>query len=391
MIYKRILNLPKSHSFFLFGGRGTGKSTLLRSSFSEKVTLTIDLLDLQLEEAYSKNPMLLKEVVLALPKEKTHIIVDEIQKIPKLLDVVHLLIETTDKKFIMSGSSAKKLKKGGANLLAGRAFVYSLFPLSFLELGEDFHLQQALSYGTLPGIYKFQEKLEWEQFLRAYAQIYLREEVWIEQLVKNLNPFRRFLEVSAQSNGKILNVANISRDVGVDDKTIQNYFHILEDTLIGFYLEPFHHSFRKRLSKKPKFYFFDTGVVRTLSSQLSLTLQQGTSAYGEAFEHFIICECYRLTQYLKPDFKLSFLLTKDDVEVDLVIERPGMKTAFIEITSSENMDEFKLRHLNQIITELGKDRYEAYCFSNEKYKRQIYEVTVFPWQDGIRHVFQVDS
>ncbi len=200
-------------------------------------------------------------------------LLDEIQKVPKLLDEVHRLIEEkTDKIFILTGSSARKLKHGGANLLAGRAFVYHLFTLSCFELKEKFDLEKALHWGTLPKIFSLDGDSEKSEFLRSYADTYLKEEIWNEQVVRKLQPFRRFLEVAAQCNGKIINYANIARDVGVDDKTIKEYFCILEDTMIGFFLEPFRNSFRKRLVEKPKFYFFDTGIVRSLSRRLSVPL-----------------------------------------------------------------------------------------------------------------------
>lgn len=387
MNYPRLLQLPENHSFFLFGARGTGKSTLLNKQFPN--AYVIDLLDVNQEEAFAKNPLLLKEIVLGLPKTTTHVLIDEVQKLPVLLDVVHSLIESTDKIFVMTGSSAKKLKHGGANLLAGRAFVYNLFPLSFLELGVDFNLQDALQYGTLPKLFHLADHSEQEQFLRAYTQVYLREEIWVEQLVRKLNPFRKFLEVAAQCNGKILNIANISRDVGVDDKTIVGYFNILEETLIGFYLEPFHHFFRKRLAKKPKFYFFDPGVVRALALQLTLPLQSGTSVYGEAFEHLVICECFRLKHYFKPDFKLSFLQTKSDVEIDLIIERPGQTTLLIEIKSTTNVQESHLKQLQSVASDLENS--ESICLSNDPQKRVINDVTVYPWQDGLRDIFLMEK
>lgn len=383
MNYSRLLKFPQSHSFFLFGARGTGKSTLLNEQFPD--AYVIDLLDVNQEEAFAKNPLLLREIVLGLPKNVSHILIDEIQKLPVLLDVVHLLIESTDKIFVMTGSSAKKLKHGGANLLAGRAFVYNLFPLSFLELGVDFNLQNALQIGTLPKLFHLSDPAEQEHFLRAYTQVYLREEIWVEQLVRKLNPFRKFLEVAAQCNGKILNVATISRDVGVDDKTIVSYFNILEETLVGFYLEPFHHSFRKRLAKKPKFYFFDPGVVRALALQLTLPLRCGTSAYGDAFEHLVIVECFRLKHYFKPDFKLSFLQTKNDVEIDLIIERPGQPILLIEIKSTTQVQESHLKQLQSVANDL--ENCESICLSNDPQKRVINGITVYPWQKGLSDVF----
>ena len=276
-------------------------------------------------------------IIKALPPKISHVVIDEIQKIPKLLNVVHKLIEETQKKFVMTGSSARKLKYGGANLLAGRAFVYHLFPFTFLELKKNFDSDQALMFGLLPKIIEFDTYEERVAFLQAYSYTYLKEEIFSEQLIRKLDPFRRFLEVAAQTNGKIINYSNIARDVGVDDKTVKEYFSILEDTLIGFFLEPFHHSFRKRLSSKPKFYFFDIGVTRALARHLSIPLRAQTSAYGEAFEHFIILECIKLASYQNKEFRFSYLSTKDDAEIDLVVERPGQPLLFIEIKSKKSV------------------------------------------------------
>ena len=273
-MFPRLRHFSHKHSFFLFGPRGTGKSTLLKKRFDQSQCLWLDLLDSDVEDRFFRNPSDLYAIVKALPDEIHYVIIDEIQKVPKLLDEVHRLIEETDKIFILTGSSARKLKHGGANLLAGRAFVYHLYSLSCFELKEQFDLEKALHWGTLPKIFSLEEDSEKSEFLRSYADTYLKEEIWNEQVIRKLQPFRRFLEVAAQCNGKIINYANIARDVGVDDKTIKEYFFILEDTMIGFFLEPFHNSFRKRLVEKPKFYFFDPGVVRSLSRRLSVPLTQ---------------------------------------------------------------------------------------------------------------------
>ncbi len=219
---KRLLQLLLSQSFFVFGARNTGKSTLLKHAFETKNTLWIDLLDPSLEERYSVDPVSFKQEVLALDQDVKHIVIDEVQKLPKLLDLVHQLIEDTDKIFIMTGSSARKLRHGSANLLAGRAFVFNLFPFTSEELGKDFDLEEAMHWGTLPAVaYKMQSKEDKINFLQAYAQTYLKEEIWLEQFIRKIEPFRKFLEVSAQCNGQILNISNIAKDVGVDDKTIK--------------------------------------------------------------------------------------------------------------------------------------------------------------------------
>jgi predicted AAA+ superfamily ATPase len=379
--FKRLLKLPKKHSLFLFGPRGVGKSTLLKQCFA-KNSYFIDLLDTDTEEKFSRNPEELRYLVEALDKKTSHIIIDEVQKIPRLLDLVHLLIEKYDKKFILTGSSARKLKYGNANLLAGRAFVYNLYPFSFLELGESFDLKAALHYGLLPKLVKFKKKEDKILFLKSYAQTYLKEEIQMEQLVRKLEPFRNFLEVSSQMNGKIINYSNIARDVGVEDKTIREYYSILEDTLIGFSLTAFQHSFRKQLSTKPKFYFFDLGVVRALNRTLNLPLEESTFEYGNAFEHFIITEVYKLVGYFHDEYRLHYLKTKDDVEVDLVIDRPGQPLLFIEIKSSKNVRAEDLSKFIKITKEFGDC--EAICLSRDECKKKIHNVMVYPWQEGLK-------
>ena len=382
----RLLVLPKNKSFFLFGARNTGKSTLLNRIFNKENAFWIDLLNPDEEEKYSRAPSVLASEVLAL-EDKKYVIIDEVQKIPKLLDVIHQLIESTDKIFVMTGSSARKLKYGGANLLAGRAFVYNLYPFTAFEIGKKFKLEEVLRWGSLPSIiYAMKDEEEKIKFLQSYAQTYLKEEIWMEQFIRNINPFRKFLEVSAQCNGKIINYSNISRDVGVDDKTIKQYFSILEDTLVGFFLEPFKNSFRKRLSLKPKFYYFDTGVVRALSRTLSIPLAESTTSYGDAFEHFLILEIMRLANYYQTEFRFSYLRTKDDVEVDLIVERPGKKTLFIEIKSSKNVTQEKLSSFSRITKDFGEC--EAVCLSQDLYAKKFANISVLPWQEGLKKFFE---
>lgn len=385
MSITRLQNLSQEYSLFLFGARGTGKSTLIHQDFKDEQCYWINLLEPEQEERFSSHPEELLNIVRALPDNITHVIIDEIQKIPKLLDIVHILIEEKKKIFVMTGSSARKLKYGGANLLAGRAFVYYLYPFSFVELKDTFNLNDALQWGLLPKIFSFNKDEDKSKFLQAYTYTYLKEEIWAEQFIKKLNPFRRFLEVAAQTNGKIINYANIARDVGVDDKTVKEYFSILEDSLIGFLLEPFQHSFRKRLSLKSKFYFFDVGVTRSLARILSLPLKASTSLYGETFEHFIILECMKLANYCQSEFRFSYLRTKDDVEIDLVIERPGQPILFIEIKSSKLI---KIEDLSRFI-KITKDfdNCEAVCLSQEPYPKMLEHVRVLPWKEGIKELF----
>lgn len=385
MMYTRILRLPKKRHFFLFGARNTGKSTLIKSTYNQELSRHIDLLNSDEEDRYRRNPSLLASEVEALPNHIQYVIIDEIQKNPKLLDIVQMLMGKTAKTFIMTGSSARKLKHGGANLLAGRAFVYHLYPFTASELGDDFDLDHALRWGTLPEISKCETDLERQEFLNAYAHTYLKEEIIIEQVVRNLDPFRKFLEVAAQCNGKIINYSNIARDVGADDKTIKAYYSILEDTLIGFMLEAYTGSFRKRLSQKPKFYFFDPGVVRALSRQTSVNLVPQTHAYGNAFEHFIILECLKLSDYHRRDYRFNYLRTPSDVEIDLIVERPGKPLLCIEIKSNSNINREDISSFKHITAEIPNS--EAVVLSQDKYAKKFEHVLVFPWQQGIHELF----
>ena len=381
----RLLQLPDDESLFLFGPRGVGKTTLLKHLPWFSNALYINLLVPGEEQRFARYPDELISIVKALSTQTSHIVIDEVQKLPKLLDVVHELIETSSKKFILTGSSARKLKKGGANLLAGRAFVYHLFPLTSLELDNYFNLDDALRFGTLPEIYSYQTHEEKHLFLNAYAHTYLKEEIWGEQLIRELDPFRRFLEIAAQSNGKIINYLNIARDVGVDDKTIKSYYSILEDTLIGFYLESFHHSIRKQVNTKPKFYLFDTGVTRALNHLSMVPLVAQTSGYGDAFEHFIILECIRLASYHQKDFRFSYLRTSNDVEIDLIVERPNKPLLCIEIKSASIVTPIMINSFIRLTLDIKNS--EAICLSQEKYPKKIDHVTVLPWLAGLKEYF----
>jgi predicted AAA+ superfamily ATPase len=384
-MFERLIQLSEKQSIFLFGARGVGKTTLLKSLPWLQDALMINLLEAKNENHFARNPDALSEIVRALPASQSYVIIDEIQKLPKLLDVVHDLIETTDKLFILTGSSTKKLRHGGANLLAGRALLYHLYPLTYLEVGEQFNLSHAVQYGMLPKLFLLNGELEKQLFLETYVNLYLKEEVWAESFVRDLAPFRHFLEVASQCNGKKINISNIALDVGVSDYTVQDYFSILEDTLVGYYLHPFQHSFRKRLSKKPKFYFFDTGVVRALMGLTEIPLKESTSAFGDAFEHFIINQCRQLASYRHRNFRFSYLATKDDAEIDLVVERPGQKILFIEIKSATTVESRHLSTLKKLAHDFGDC--EAICLSRDQYIKNIDNVVVYPWAIGVKKYF----
>ncbi len=387
MHYQRLLKLTQTQSILLLGPRGTGKTSLISSYKPSENVFHINLLDWDWEDRLSKRPQDLADIVHSLPHSITHVVIDEVQKIPKLLDVVHALIENTKILFLLTGSSAKKLRMAGVNSLAGRAFLYALYPLTFLELAEDFQLHDVLHYGSLPKIFHLNSQ-DRADFLRSYAQVYLREEIWNEHVVRKLQPFRRFLEVAAQMSGKILNMNSIAIDVGIDGKTVASYFQILEDTLLGFFLEPFRHSFRKRLTLKPKFYFFDIGIVRSLRGELSLDVIPQTSYYGDLFEHYIILEVHRLCRYLQPDYVLSYLQTQANVEVELVISRAREPLILIEIKSGSDISEDRIRKFHSLCSDLGEP-FEAMILCQETLSRDSQGVKIRPWRKGIMEILNI--
>jgi len=244
-MFHRIANISKIQSFFLFGPRGTGKTTFLTNFFKAEESIVLDLLDLELADELISYPNNLRSRLAPYKGKKAWVIIDEVQKAPELLDLVHKLIEEKQFKFALTGSSARKLKRGAANLLAGRAFIYNLFPLTATELREKFSLEDVLKFGTLPEVYKFENDGDKANFLKAYTQTYLKEEIITEQIVRNLPPFRRFLDVAVHANAHVINYSNIARDINSDPKTVSGYYDILEDTLIGFRLPSYHKSVRK--------------------------------------------------------------------------------------------------------------------------------------------------
>ncbi|MBI5242806.1 MAG: ATP-binding protein [Elusimicrobia bacterium] len=315
----------------------TGKSTLLRQAFADKETFFLDLLPPSVHQKYLADPeALMREIAAAKDKHK-RVVLDEIQRVPALLDVVQHLMESSlgrHLQFIMSGSSARKLKRAKANLLGGRAWSLELFPLTHEELGNDFILKKALAFGSLPRIYSAQWQ-EAEEDLRAYVETYLAEEIKAEALTRNLGAFIRFLPMAAAESGRIVNASNISREVGICYKTVQEYFQILEDTLLGFWLEPFAKTARRRMAKQPKFYFFDTGVLRALKKTLKVPLEHAGPEFGDLFENFFINEVRRLNSYHRLDLTLSFYRTAAGAEVDLIVQRPGKSWLAMEIKSTK--------------------------------------------------------
>jgi len=380
-MYNRLIKLNNNNSIFLFGARGTGKTYLLKNQFEDKTTIYIDLLEPETYLQYSLRPSSLKEYIDTLNSGTKWIIIDEIQKLPGLLDVVHKCIEEKKLKFILTGSSARIIKRGGANLLAGRAFINKLFPLSYKELGKDFNLTEVLQWGSLPGIFSLNDTEDKKDFLRSYAFTYIKEEITEEQTVRKLEPFRKFLYISAQMSGKIINYSKIARESNTSTTSIISYFQILEDTLIGITLDAYHTSVRKSQKQRPKFYYFDTGVLRSLNNTLTLDVLPQTCSFGNLFEHFIINEVNKLNHYYKKDYRLYYYQTKSGLEIDFVIERPGEKTALLEIKSTDNITPEQIKPLISISKDFKNS--ESFCFSLDKVPKKIENVYCCHWQKGL--------
>ncbi len=334
----RVLQVPQT-SFFLLGPRGTGKSTWIAEHFGG--ARSYDLLDQSEFLRLERDPHQLGRE-LELVERGSWVVIDEVQKVPALLDEVHRLIEKRELKFVLCGSSARKLKRSGANLLGGRASVVRMPPLLSVELGEAFDAERAMLLGTLPKAVLGEDA---KRFLLAYAALYLQEEIRAEALTRNVGAFSRFLEVAARQNGHVTNVSNIARDAGVGRTTVQNYFEILEDTLLGHWLQPWKLKPGNKQVAHPKFYLFDSGVARALSGRLPYAPTE--EECGPLLETLVGNELRAYLERHHPGWKMNFWRTHDDVEVDFVVETDWGFVAVEVKTASEwrNRDGLGLRRL----------------------------------------------
>ncbi len=381
---KRLQKLSKNHSFFLFGARGTGKTTLLKQVFggSSPQTLWIDLLAFKEENRFGHNPDLLTELLQEGSYQR--VIIDEVQKIPKLLDVVHKEKENNKKtQFILTGSSSRKLKRGGGNMLAGRLFYFTIHPLTHTEWGKSFNTREAMQTGTLPALKNYTRLKDKARYLDSYIQTYLKEEILVEQLIRKIHPFKNFLRVAAACSGDIINYSKLARSMGMDGTTVQNYFEILSDTHLGFYLHSFHRSIRKQQNQAPKFFLFDTGVTQALQGKTQTPLREGSYEYGKIFEHFVILEFLRLNTYREKRFHVFYLRDKDGHEVDLVIQKPNGQEILVEIKSTkESMKEhgknvrWFLKHWDRPCV--------GQVWSQDNKNRKVGSVYHYHWQTALK-------
>lgn len=382
---KRTINLPHQKSFFIFGPRQTGKSTLLNFTFPKEHVLYYNLLLSDEYRRLSARPEVFREEVLSRNKNKSHVILDEVQRIPELLNEVHALIESPGAPyFCMSGSSARKLKKSHANLLAGRAWTYYLHPFTHIELGEHFSLEKALRFGTLPPVYLSENEENTIKTLKSYTETYLKEEVEAESLLRKIASFHRFMPLAASENGNVINFSAIARETGTTYKTVREYFKIFEDTLIGFFLYPYISSWRKRLVKHPKFYFFDIGVARAIAGKSAAVLEPGTREYGKAFEHFIVLEIIRLRDYAEKDLKISFFRTEQGTEVDLILENPDGRIFAVEVKASIEPHSSELRGLKSFARDFPQAELICICLAPKQ--RETDGIKIMPWRDFFAHI-----
>ncbi|MGE3919365.1 MAG: ATP-binding protein [Gammaproteobacteria bacterium] len=369
MFYQRILNLPnlltkKSH--FLFGPRATGKTFLIEKQFPENIC-KIDLLESDMYLRLSSNPGILESIIMGCD-EPSKVIIDEIQLIPNLLNEIHRLIEKRKINFLLTGSSARKLKTHHVNLLGGRARQAELFPLVYSEV-PNFDLNRYMQFGGLPMIYQSSEPIE---DLHAYVNTYLKEEIQAEALVRQLPSFIRFLKYSALTSGEMLNFSNISNDAGVPASTVREYYAILEDTFIGFMLPGWTKSIKRKPIIKSKFYYFDIGVKNILSNITSIPEQ--SDLFGKTFEHFFALELRAYLSYRRKNFPLSYWQSKNGQEVDFII---GDDVA-IEVKSTTRVQDKHLRGLKAFAEEGICKRY--ILVSRDKLKRRVDDFELMHWE-----------
>jgi predicted AAA+ superfamily ATPase len=306
---------PPAESFFLFGPRGTGKSTFMKERFPD--AYYIDLLDPELVRSFSARPERLTEVVQG-QRDRKCFVIDEIQRVPELLAVIHQLIEKKQGYiFIMTGSSARKLKRTGVDLLGGRAVLRTMHPFLASELGEHFHLEEALQRGLLPLVHSSANP---DDVLRSYVALYLREEVQMEGLVRNVGSFSRFLEAISFSHASVLNLSNVARDCMVERKVVEGYTAILEDILLGFRLPVFTRRAKRGLATHPKFFLFDTGVFRSLRPRGPLDIPEEME--GQALEGLVAQHLRAWLAYTREKSDLFFWRTRSGVEIDFVVYGP---------------------------------------------------------------------
>ena len=374
-----VLPQPGSETFFLWGPRQAGKSTLLRGCYPD--AYWVDLLNSEVFRRYLDHPEYLRqELAAAAPLSGQQIVIDEVQKVPALLDEVHWLIENRGLHFALCGSSARKVRRGAANLLGGRAVRYELRGLTAGELGAAFDLSRMLNHGYLPRIYQAARP---RRLLDAYIADYLREEVAAEGLVRNLPAFSGFLDAAALSDGEMVNFSNIARECGVSSPTAKAYFEILNDTLLGRWLTAYRRRRKRRVIGAPKFYFADVGVVNRLIRRGELT--PGSPLYGKAFENWVFHELSAGIEYQEWDLELTYWRLPSGIEVDFVL---GDMEVAVEAKASARITRDHLRGLRTLMEEHPGVRRRIVVCLEPRARRTDDGIDILPAADFIRRLGQ---
>lgn len=371
-IVKRLLSLelPPGKSAFLWGPRKVGKTFWVREILGAETV--IDLLRTDLFAEFASRPALLRE---RYEGHKGLIVIDEVQKVPALLDEVHWLIENRGISFLLTGSSARKLRRGHANLLGGRAWRRTMLPLSALEVS-GFDLESAMTSGMLPPHFLSPAPLE---ELRAYVADYLKEEIAAEALVRDIPAFSEFLRVAALTSSELLNYTNVARETGVSHKVVRTYFDIIEETHLGSRVPPWRKSRTRRMILAEKFYLFDVGVANYLAKRRP---RLGGSEFGKAFEHFILMELKAFQSYREPDMPISFWRSAGGVEIDFLL---GDKAVALEVKGSERVHDFDLRPFEALLED-GPIR-RRLVVSLERQPRKVGGVEILPWRDFLERLW----
>ena len=374
---ERILDTPKN-SVFLFGPRGTGKTTFVRQRLADAAVY--DLLDSHTYVRLQNAPHLLFEECRLLDKG-SWVVVDEIQRIPALLNEVHRLIEQQKLKFVLTGSSARKLRRAGVNLLAGRAITKQFFPFVSAELGDDYDVQDALRFGTLPSVLGNQEKVD---YLHSYTSTYLQQEIQQEAFTRNLGSFARFLEIAARQNGQRTNMLNVSREASVKHGTVSNYFEILVDTLVGYWLPAWQLKPKTKQYAGSKFYFFDCGVTRVLNQRLVFPPSQ--EELGPLLETLVINELRAYVSYRSLHYPLRYWASYGGAEVDILLETVKGYVA-IEVKASNVWQRRFHRPLKFVADHFGRSSTHCYGVYLGPRALLVDEVRIFPVQEFLKRLW----
>lgn len=375
-MYHRLIRPIKNKSLFLFGPRGTGKTTWVKQYFPKAIRL--DLLESKIYTELLAKPERLEQYI---PKDfHDYVIIDEVQRVPELLNEVHRLIESRKLKFVLTGSSARKLRRGGHNLLAGRALTYKMYPLTADEMGADFDIKKAAMAGMLP-----LAQLEgWEEYLKSYIQTYLDQEVLQEGLTRNLAAFSRFLEVASFSQGQVLNISAVSREAAIERTTVIGYFNILEDLLIGYMIPPFTKRAKRRLVSHPKFYYFDAGLYRAIRPMGPFDTSQEIG--GISVETLVCQQLAAMNDLLKLGYKIYYWRTATGVEVDFVMYGARGVIA-IEVKSSDAYKPEMVTGLKRFAADYPEAK--LYLFYGGAEKRHVGNITVLPLADALHHLADI--